>query len=94
MMSIGYLIKTTAKRTTLNKKPILIKNFSQLRAFRNANIIISTKDRTISNGKPINMKGKSLGGPKHDLPFGFIKRKLNITNPKTTIRKTISLIRK
>jgi hypothetical protein len=87
-------MKTTAKRIILNRKPILIKNFSQLSAFRNANIMISPIERRISKGKPTNMKGKSPGGPKHDLPFGFIKRKLNRTNPKTIIRKTINLVTK
>lgn len=73
---------------------MFIKNFSQLRAFRNVKINTSKTDSIKIKGKPINTKGKSLGGPKQDLPSGFIKRKLNKTKAIIIIRKTISLIRK
>jgi hypothetical protein len=65
-----------------------------LNAFKKAKTIKSNKSKIVIKGKPINTKGKSRGGPKHDLLFGFIERKLNKTKAIIIIRKTINLLKK
>jgi hypothetical protein len=65
-----------------------------LNAFTKAKTIKSNKSKIVIKGKPINTKGKSPGEPKHDLLFGFIKKKLNKTKAIIIIRKTINRLTK
>lgn len=78
----------------LNRKPKLIRNFSQVRALVKAKISTSKTDNITTIGKHVNAKNKSLGSPKQDLPLGFTKRKANKTKAIIITRKTTNLVTK